>query len=441
MRDVTKKEFKEKFRRGLGSAILALENCEDVSKYKDIVLWGCLNYMGYDRLFEGERSEYIYCAISFFKDDDYFEAKIIDKFCATLNDLNLAEQLTGLLWEFAAAGSEKARAKLYSVYEELFDLVKGQKSESRRCVLKRESFERMCGKLVSLDGFEVFLRIVNDLGDFFKSNPGKDPFHFDWFCESSKDKLGKKRVERVLEKNNIKYDWRASLRKPVEEKEFTAEEVIEDCKKHWWKSNHYALHLLRKGDPDEVSMLINAVIAEPDLNVKANMLKVFTWGDVFPGDINHLIDYTKSENRKLCFAAFSALTDIESDRAHDYAIELLTEKKYEGEAISILCRNYRKSDYKILEDSIKKLTLEDEHWHMPFSDFCFLAEENKHAPKEALRYIYEKTLCSYCRENVVRVMNKRRMIGVEMLKELEKDSNYDISRFAYRKLKKLNVKD
>lgn len=40
---MTKKEFKKYMQQGLGRCAVVLQNYENVDKYKDVVLWGCLH--------------------------------------------------------------------------------------------------------------------------------------------------------------------------------------------------------------------------------------------------------------------------------------------------------------------------------------------------------------------------------------------------------------
>lgn len=434
---MTKKDFKEKLKRGLGSAIIVLEYATDVLKFQDTVLWACLNYTGYEWNSEGSRGAYLYYAISNFEDKKYFEDAILNKFCAEMKDSQLFDQLADLLVRFAQDGSNEAREKLYAVYNELFLYVSKRKIEEGNHCYQRNHLEWLCNRLLSLDGIQAFKKIIGDLSSFYKDYKGEDPFVFDWFFLRAKDVFGKRKVEKYLEKNNIKYEeYDFTPKQKDKDISPTLEEAIADCKKPWLKNEGYAIDLLRNGNKDEIEKLTNAVIDEKDLDIKANMLKIFTWDIPFCGDIVKLIDYSKSENRKLRCSAFEALEEIVSAEAHDYAVELLQKKEYLDEGISILCKNYKKEDAGILTDAITTLTLgNNEHWHGAFSSVCKLIGNNKHAPKGLLGYLYNKTICSFCREYIVLAMDKRKMLTYELLQEMKNDSNGDIRAFAYKKIK------
>jgi len=61
---MTKRKFKEAFRRGLGSTYLELKSCNHIDDYKDVVLWCCLHDTCYDSQCEGGRGIYLYNAIN-----------------------------------------------------------------------------------------------------------------------------------------------------------------------------------------------------------------------------------------------------------------------------------------------------------------------------------------------------------------------------------------
>jgi hypothetical protein len=145
---MNKKEFKEKIKRGLGSAIIALEKSADRAKYKDIVLWACLKYTGYDWQSEGSHGTYLYQAISFFEDKQYFETAIASNFSADMKDSHAFDQLADLLVLFAENGSETAKQKLYTVYGELFDFVAKRKIGKPLYCHQRDHLEWLCNRLM-----------------------------------------------------------------------------------------------------------------------------------------------------------------------------------------------------------------------------------------------------------------------------------------------------
>ena len=252
---MNKKELKEDLRRGLGSAVLFLENAEDLSEYKEIVLWACLHYTGYDWISEGSRAPYLYYAVSLCKDDAYFEKAISEKFSAGRNRLATFDQLAALLEQFAENGSESARETLYAGYEKLFGFVAGGGKIGAR---RKEGLrlEKLCVQLLFLDRFAAFEKITADLGAYYRKNGAKkDPFETDWFLCVAKDLFGEKRTERVLYKNKIprkQEKMRCAPAADIEEKIFSAycekeENIPADA-------HDYAVELLRKNENAETAI-------------------------------------------------------------------------------------------------------------------------------------------------------------------------------------------
>ena len=65
---MTKKEFKYRMERGLGSCIVELKRTPDKARYKDIIIWGCKHVLAYDAQCEGTRSRYLYQMIELYED-------------------------------------------------------------------------------------------------------------------------------------------------------------------------------------------------------------------------------------------------------------------------------------------------------------------------------------------------------------------------------------
>ena len=58
-----------------------------------------------------------------------------------------------------------------------------------------------------------------------------------------------------------------------------------------------------------------------------------------------------------------------------------------------------------------------------------------HLPREFFCWIYENSLCSYCRESAVRYMGKRRWLSQDVLAEGLYDSNDEVVSYVEKKLR------
>ena len=77
---MTERAFSKNLRRGLGNAIIELNENPDRARYHDIVLRYCLRDIAYDTQVEGTKGYYLYTAIKTFDNPELFLNKIAEKF-------------------------------------------------------------------------------------------------------------------------------------------------------------------------------------------------------------------------------------------------------------------------------------------------------------------------------------------------------------------------
>jgi len=431
--------FREHIKRGLGSIILALRSNSNIEQYKDIVLWAALNDACYERYFENLRGEYLFEAITCFNDNQFFINELINKFNnPKLKNIYDFVQIANILFYFAINGGEHAQNVFYKKYYELRETILNSKrlmSIKKKVAIEQKMLEEICVWRTSLGGFDIFKNIVDDLLPYYLRNQNKKHFEWFWFFENSFDKFGSKRVLKYLQQKGIFYG--EAKEKPLQEDKLSLEDVISFCnKKLSQKIRQKIRRFGRKAATDELLNVSESIINETNLNVKANLLEVFKYAP-FCSDIKYLIEYSKTTHKQLKAIAFDVLREIVDDTIHDYAVELIIANKDISNAVILLCNNFRKNDASLLCSAIKKIKVSYKHseWHSAFMDINSLIESNKHAPAEILEYMYSYTLCSYCRELIVKNIVKRKLpCAYRILEECRYDCNYDIRQFAERRL-------
>lgn len=105
-------------------------------------------------------------------------------------------------------------------------------------------------------------------------------------------------------------------------------------------------------------------------------------------------------------------------------------------ALPLFIKNFKKGDEELLTNPVKSVRVyfDGIDWHSILSDVIFMSDDKLKAPAELLRYLYKKNYCSFCRESVLRIMSKRKLLTDGILQECLYDSSFDIRRFAERKL-------
>lgn len=443
---MTKVQFKEAFRRGLGSAFIELKSCDSRSKYKDIVLWSCLHNTCYDMQCEGGRGIYLYEAICLFEDKSFFEAQIITHFKKKKLDTWMFDQYCDLLFQFARDGSMKARSALYEKYNTLFAIL--TKMRKRGIIwTERDNFEWLCVWLTSLDGFREYKKIVVQVGEYYLRAKETNTFYLDWFYGNSKNKFGEKRVDNYLRSTAVKSNAVAAFLKEIVSFEThksgavavpTLEELIEASHEpSGYRSRGIALRFARTASVAELTELAQIAVEESNPTTKLVLLWPFR-KKPFPLDERYIFELAENGNQSIRNIAFEMMQHLSSNRIHDYAKMLIKEENEIPNALSLLCYSYTPKDEKLLTECVKCLpvTYDDGSWHGVFMDVEDLLDKRscKFEPSLFL-HMYQQTLCSSCRARLVQSMFKRKILPYRILEECLYDSYEDTRKFAARKLK------
>ncbi|TYQ14550.1 UNVERIFIED_CONTAM: hypothetical protein Cloal_0896 [Acetivibrio alkalicellulosi] len=444
---MTKGQFKEAFKRGLGSAYLELKNSNCLEEYQDIVLWCCLHNTCYDMQCEGSRGTYLYNAINLYEDKSFFEIAIIKKFEKKNLDTWLFDQLCDLLYHFAMDGSKSAKEALNKKYDILFTLLSRKRKISSMCS-DRDNFERLCVFLTSLNGFQAFKRIVEQIGKFYIDTNNPNIFIMDWFYSNAQNKFGKKRINNYMLENAKKSKSVATFlheiqRFDCEKPHLTTQPSLKELLKACYEQSGYRVKGLanlfaRTALLEELTELAKIAITETNPEIKINLLWSFR-KKLFPLEESYIFELAESNNDSIRDIAFEMMQHLSSNRIHDYAISLIKEKKEVANSLSLLCRCYQPKDEPLLVECVKDLTVSYNSglWHGVHMDVEDLLKKSScRFDPSMFIHMYKKTLCSYCRSSLVHTMYKRKILPIEILKECLYDSYDDTRKFAARKLKR-----
>ncbi|MDE6625267.1 MAG: hypothetical protein K2K56_02720 [Lachnospiraceae bacterium] len=471
---MTKKEFKRAMQCGLGRCIQELKTCGNIEKYRDIILWGCTHNLAYDAQCEGTRSYYLYKLVKCYPDTDFFVDAVIPYFYKSIARSDWSfDQFCDFLGWFAGEGNPTALHALQENYRRMYDVLKVRKRRLSDGILPvRDNFEKLCIDIVNMPDYKedceaAYFRMVEELGCLILDNPLFETWGFDWFQACWENEFGKAKIRKQLEKRaenakGTKVYFASMLKKEdnrdryaVKRREkienMTAREIyrlLQNGGKIGWVRSDIPIMLApimrRNGKEKEVKKLAAYYQRETDLVLKSQLLRFLAnryCTDLL--DMAAVIADSKSENAALQENAFRALGFMTDIRVHNYALELLQKNEHLEDVISMLANNYVKEDCDILVALIKALPVtyqeKDICWHGPFMAVLDLLETRgvKHPPRELLYYMYEHTLCSSCRESILREMSRRKMLTREILQECLYDSNDEIRELAKKRLAKM----
>lgn len=448
---MTKGQFKEAFRRGLGSAYLELKNSNHLEEYKDIVLWNCLHNTCYDMQCEGSRGTYLYNAISLYEVKSFFEDAIIKNFEKKKLDTWLFDQFCDLLFHFAMDGSKHAREALYKKYDTLFTLLSRKRKIGSIC-LERDDFEWLCVWLTSLDGFCAFKRIVEQIGKFYINANNPNIIYMDWFYSNARSKFGKKRIDNYMRKKAERSKSVAAFLNEIESSGFekpqfitqpSLKELLEACYEQLgYRARGVANLFSRTASLEELIELAKIAVTETNPEIKQKLLWTFR-KKPFPLEESYIFELAESDNESIRDIAFDMMKHLSSDMIHDYTISLIVERKELANSLSLLCQCYQPEDESMLVDGVKGLPVSYNNgvWHSVYMNVEDLLNKSSCSFEPSMFiHMYKQTLCSSCRSSLVQTMYKRKILPVEVLEECLYDSYDDTRKYAERKLKKKVIK-
>lgn len=450
---MTKKAFKYDMQRGLGSCVLELQNTQDIEKYRPLVLWGCSRDMAYDAQCEGCRSVYLYQLITQFPDYmpfiDILGKRLFQSMCSRgwefLQDCEI-------LSYFALDGEKQAWDILRKCYGELFQILLRKRKRTKDGRLpERDNFESLCLTLVTMRP-RMYQMLVSDIGVLTESNSLYSALDFMWFQDVSESKRGKKAVHRILHHPNADEGVKAYVRSMEEGRERwerarverkqsepkTADEIYERLKGGEGSLSRW---LMNRCGWQEVAKLAEYYKGEKESGLRYRLLSLLANEScAWALEPALLIADSRSDHSELAGMAFQALGYVKDEKVREYAYELLQSGVHRAKAVSMLAANYEDRDKDVLIHAAKQIpiTYKDGEWHGAFIDIMKLfSGPAKRKPRELLLYMYQNTLCSFCREHVVREMGRRRMLTRELLEAMQYDCNREIRAYAERKLRRL----
>jgi len=446
---LNKKDFRRYMQQGLGRCVTELQKAPDISKYKEIVLWGCLHDLSYDPQCEGTRAYYVYELTTYFKDEPYFVIPVIDAFahlpCRSTWEFS---HFSNLLCCFARNGNADAQNALKEKYDALFSALLGKRRSAghdSECIC----FERLCLAISSIEDTDGILRMASDMGRLFRENPHYSGKDFLWFCSCMDHGTeGKKLLSALRRKARRSQDllcfYEHYLKAREEMKESTqiplnASDAGESREKNApdeRPSPSSRARIGRDAVAKNKTELAGEILAASDPDTKATLLSAFSLRHTnFPLSHEAIIAYSGSSHPELRENAFEVLTHCQSEEVRAYALALLAGRTAVPYAVRMLLSNYRAEDKQRLLEELYKIRADRKDssgWHRIGLHILGMKEHHVRLPKEFFLYIYETTLCSCCREYAVSELSKRHWLTKEMIEECRYDSNDSIADYMNR---------
>lgn len=289
---------------------------------------------------------------------------------------------------------------MMACYRFLLVLLDEYDPDQNRLFSERDNFQSLCITLVSLcfddrrRREKIYRKIVRDLCILGEENPLLTAEYFDWFQSVSERSLGKKTMHELLYRADAE-DYVKTYARMLEE--------YQSARNSGWKNS-------RREEPQTAEELYQLLKAGKRPGREWALLLACGW---------------MRRNKEQEVVRLAAYYKEEKD--WDIRCQILR----------MLAKNYEVCDQEILTNAVKQIpiTYWNAGWHGVFGDVRdMFSEPGKGKPNELLLYMYRNTLCSFCRERIVKQMGRRRMLTCELLKEMQYDCNEEIRKYARRKL-------
>lgn len=317
------------------------------------------------------------------------------------------------------------------MYESLAITLSGEDYENAFRIMKG------IGKMLQKDSlyeWEDFLWANHCIQDTFKKSEFVHKLK-----KASKHSVDMKYYLEGMEKYNQKEAEKETARqkKSIELKKKEALELLMQENPRWRLGRMRLTNCLLKEGIEYQTKMANQVLSETDKLRKSRLLSVFAdYQCSWPLEISPLILYTESSDEELRKAALDTLCYIKDGIVREFALKNIDKPELRTFAVRMLVTNYQKKDAEILMEALRKIPVNSHakmnYWHGVYSMVfdLFDSRQVKNPPKEILYYLYENTMCGYCRECYVREMKRRHILTEDIICECRWDSNDDIREIA-----------
>ena len=439
---MTEKTFSHSLRRGLGRAIIELQENPNCARYHDIVSRYCLRDIAYDTQVEGTKGYYLYTAVKTFDNPEIILNRVAEKFDKRLY-WRLSGQLDDILCCFSNDGYRTADMALEKKYGDLKRRLPLMRSYSFE-LCEREQLENLMIRKLDA-GFKSFKQCVYDIDEMITKRGDCDCLFCDFFFTIAKERFGKKRVNKFLDEMYEKSESLKLLIDTLKAEEISREEyqtnliaptidVLLQCAREAATCENPRLQMprlrylfARKASDAEFLELAHIVYREDNETIKALLLMMFLHRP-FPLDIAPLIEYAKSNNALLSEFAIDTLRYVKDIRIHDLAVCLLEEKGLGSLALRLFKRNYQKTDDDIIRKLIAKTASVPQYVQADIVDIYTHHRSENALP--ILLHVYQKGYCTHCRCGIVRAMNHCNVLPDRIIEECLYDSYEDTRKMA-----------
>lgn len=301
--------------------------------------------------------------------------------------------------------------------------------------------ETAASYLMRIEGLEGLLRAAAFFGGRLRTEP-ETPIDDDLLIEAE-GHFGEDVLQAIEGRARFDHAVRAWLdaslaaRREREERQPTPRPTLADALRdprltEGWHPVRFGF-LARNASEEELEVAFRRLLFETRTEPLRRWLALFREVAV-PRLDDRLFDLAVSEDQEVRRAAVRALANVQAPEVRDFALRLLRERGsavlLDSEAARLFTASYEPGDHRALEAALPAEGSVD-HLHGLSQDLLQVTQVQK-SPELAgcLRWVYEHTPCSLCREEAVRELIEREQAPEDLLRECLHDVSGDTRRMA-----------
>lgn len=301
--------------------------------------------------------------------------------------------------------------------------------------------EAAAGYLMRIDGLDGLLRAAAFFGGRLRAEP-ETPIDDDLLTEAEAQ-FGEDVLQTIEGRARFDPAVRAWLdaslasRHAQEEREPTVRTTLADALRdprltEGWHPLHFGF-LARTASEEDLEVAFRRLLFETRRDPLRRWLALFREATL-PRLDDRLFELAVSDDREIRWAAVRALANVRAPEVHALALRLLRERGtdvlLDSEAARLFTASYERGDHQILEDALPA-EAEVDQLHGLSQDLLQVAQAQTDPELSGcLRWVYEQTPCSLCREQAVRELIERERAPENLLRECLHDVSADTRKMA-----------
>lgn len=427
-RRLSREEFEPALQRGHGRAFLHVREY-GLQNVSDLLLEACLHDKAYDPQCEDSRAKWL---LEMFRDSAEYKTYANSIFTALSNEMETWDllQLCEIAAHMAINGDEEAHAAL------LARVMQQSAGTDDNWVGASE--------LVKVEGVDAVVQLARNYGKLLLNDPEEEPPPLAHLYDDDVPIEVRKTLEelssadpiiRAYWEHDLRYEARDSFTKEKHRerirREYPLQKILEAAAAETWEYPSYYLSFGRAATQEELEVVYNRLVSEPNEQVCLRLLWVFR-RVAMPRLHPRVWEFVKSSNEQLRNAAFTALAQIKDLSIGEFARQKLRigESIEENtELLDLFLHNYQPEDGDIIYAAMQKVKAESENVHGIGLSILNICDKNE-APDlyEALKWVYEYGPCSICRKSAVEHMITLKRIESEVVEECLFDVDEDLQK-------------